>query len=345
VEGLSGTMRTGYDYSTSTRTFFSPSTAQQDIESGRNGRIDRNMPRQLNTVLEIFGNYNRELGFMESTLDLTGGYTYEEQTGDYASYWAEDLSTNLLGPNGIPQAGESQNNLFVEESKLISFFGRANWSIRDRYLFMASLRRDGSSRFGPDNQWGVFPALSAAWRLSEEEWFGSRWNVSDLKLRLSWGVNGSQAFGNYLYVPTYTPSGAQATYQFGNQFVSTLRPSAVDPNIKWEETSSLNFGVDFGFLNDRITGTIDMYSKTTDDLIFSVPVAAGTAVGNFVTTNIGSMNNKGIEIGLSAVVLDGAQRVALRSAVRDFVEPQRDHLDLRGRLGPHPDRRHRGRCW
>jgi iron complex outermembrane receptor protein len=306
VEGLSGSMRAGYDYSTSTRTFFSPSTAQQDIESGRNGRIDRNTPRQLNTVLEIFGNYNRELGFMESTLDLTGGYTYEEQAGDYASFWAEDLSTDLLGANGIPLAGESQNNLFVEDSKLISFFGRANWSIRDRYLFMASLRRDGSSRFGPENQWGLFPALSAAWRVSEEEWFAGRLNMSDLKVRLSWGVNGSQAFGNYLYVPTYTPSGAQATYQFGNQFVSTLRPSAVDPNIKWEETSSLNFGVDFGFLNDRITGTIDMYNKTTNDLIFSVPVAAGTAVGNFVTTNIGSMNNKGIEIGLSAVVLDGA---------------------------------------
>ena len=306
VEGLSGTVRTGYDYSTSTRTFFSPSTAQQDIESGRGGRIDRNMPRQVNTVLELFGNYNRELSFMESTLDLTGGYTYEEQAGDYTSYWAEDLSTDLLGANGIPLAGESQNNLFVEDSKLISFFGRANWSIRDRYLFMASLRRDGSSRFGPENQWGVFPALSAAWRVSEEEWFGNRLNMSDLKLRLSWGVNGSQAFGNYLYVPTYTPGGAQATYQFGNQFVSTLRPSAVDPNIKWEETSALNFGVDFGFLNDRITGTIDMYSKDTRDLIFSVPVAAGTTVGNFVTTNIGSMNNTGIEIGLSAVVLDGA---------------------------------------
>ncbi len=306
VEGLSGTMRTGYDYSTSTRTFFSPSTAQQDIESGRNGRIDRNMPRQLNTVLELFGNYNRELGFMESTIDLTGGYTYEEQTGDYASYWAEDLSTDLLGANGIPLAGEAQNNLFVEDSKLISFFGRANWSIRDRYLVMASLRRDGSSRFGPENQWGVFPSLAVAWRVNEEPWFGDRLNLSELKVRLSWGVNGSQSFGNYLYVPTYTPSGAQATYQFGNQFVSTLRPSAVDPNIKWEETSSLNFGIDFGFLNDRITGTLDMYSKDTRDLIFSVPVAAGTAVGNFVTTNIGSMNNTGIELGVSAVILDGA---------------------------------------
>ena len=307
VEGLSTTLRTGYDYSTSTRTFFSPSTAQQDIESGRGGRIDRNMPRQLNTVLEVFGNFNRDISLLESNIDITAGYTYEEQTGDYASYWAEDLSTDLLGQNGIPLAQESQNNLFVEESKLISFFGRANWSIRDRYLVSGSIRRDGSSKFGPDNQWGIFPSFAVAWRINEEPWFGDRLSISDLKLRASWGVNGSQSFGNYLYVPTYTPGGAQATYQFGNTFVSTLRPSAVDPNIKWESTRSTNLGLDFGFQNDRITGTFDFYTKDTKDLIFRVPVAAGTAVGNFVTTNIGSMNNTGIEIGVNAVILDGSR--------------------------------------
>lgn len=132
--------------------------------------------------------------------------------------------------------------------------------------------------------------------------------LSDLKLRFSWGVNGNQSFGNYLYVPTYTPGGAQAQYQFGNEFVSTLRPSAVDPNIKWEQTTSINFGLDYGFQNDRITGTIDYYTKDTKDLIFSVPVAAGTAPGNFVTTNIGSMKNTGIELGLSAIILDRRSR-------------------------------------
>ena len=304
IDGLSATMRTGYDYATSSRTFFSPSTAQQDLESGRGGRIDRNLPRQVNTVFELFGNYNTKLSLLDSRIDATAGYTYEQQKGDYASFWAESLTTNLLGPNGIPTAGRYQPNLSVDEAKLISFFARANYTIKEKYLLTASLRRDGSSRFGADNQWGVFPSFAAAWRILDESWFPEAAFMSDLKLRFSWGVNGNQSFGNYLYVPTYTPGGAQATYQFGNTFVSTLRPSAVDPNIKWEQTTSTNLGVDFGFWNDRVTGTLDYYNKDTKDLIFSVPVAAGTTVGNFVTTNIGSMNNKGLELGLSAVVVD-----------------------------------------
>jgi outer membrane receptor protein involved in Fe transport len=205
----------------------------------------------------------------------------------------------------LPSAGNTVNSLSVDEAKLISFFGRANWTFKDKYLFMASVRRDGSSRFGDGNEWGLFPAFSAAWRLVDEPFLADVASLSDLKVRFSWGVNGNQSFGNYLYVPTYTPGGVQASYQFGNEFVTTLRPSAVDPNIKWEQTTSTNFGVDFGFLNDRITGSLDYYVKTTDDLIFSVPVPAGTTTGNFVTTNIGSMKNRGVELGVSAVILNG----------------------------------------
>lgn len=305
VDGLSGTVRTGFDYSTSNRTFFSPSTAQQDVESNRGGRLDRNNPRQVNTVLELFGNFNRKLEQYESLVDVTAGYTFEQQKGDYPSMWAEDLATDLLGVNGIPSARLTQTNLSVDEAKLISFFGRVNWTFREKYLLTASLRRDGSSRFGDGNEWGLFPALAAAWRVVDESFMDDVNWLSDLKLRLSWGVNGNQSFGNYLYVPTYTPGGAQATYQFGNEFITTLRPSAVDPSIKWEQTTSTNFGVDYGLFNDRITGTIDWYNKDTKDLIFSVPVPAGTTTGNFVTTNIGSMNNKGLELGLNAVVLEG----------------------------------------
>lgn len=308
VDGLSATVRTGFDYATSTRTTFSPSTAQADVEASRGGRIFRNTPRQVNTVFEMFGNWNRKVEQFESMFDLTAGYTYEQQKGDYNSFFAEGLSTDLLGGNGVPTATNVQSFLSVDESKLISFFGRANWTWRDRYLFTASLRRDGSSRFGPDNQWGLFPAFAAAWRIVDEPFMDDMTALSDLKLRFSWGVNGNQSFGNYLYVPTYTPGGAQAQYQFGNEFVSTLRPSAVDPNIKWEQTTSINFGLDYGFQNDRITGTIDYYTKDTKDLIFSVPVAAGTAPGNFVTTNIGSMKNTGIELGLSAIILDRRSR-------------------------------------
>lgn len=305
VDGLTATLRTGYDYATSTRTQFAPSGAQGEIDAGRTGRIDRNTPRQVNTLLELFSNYTRDISALDSRLDVTAGYTFEEQRGDYASFFAENLATDLLGPNGVPNAGQTRPSLSVEESRLISLFTRANWSLRDRYYATFSLRREGSSRFGPGNQWGTFPSFAAGWRIREEAWFPTSRSITDLKLRFSWGQNGNQSFGNYLYVPTYTPGGAQATYQFGNQFVSTLRPSAVDPNIQWERTTETNLGLDFGLFNNRVTGELNVYTKNTDDLIFSIPVPAGTTTGNFVTTNIGSMRNNGVELALNWVVREG----------------------------------------
>jgi TonB-dependent starch-binding outer membrane protein SusC len=132
--------------------------------------------------------------------------------------------------------------------------------------------------------------------------------LSDLKFRVSWGVNGNQAFPNYLAYSTYTVGTNLAQVQFGDEFVTTIRPSAVDPDIKWEETASTNAGIDFGARNGRLTGSVDYYYKKTTDLIFNVPVAAGTNLSNFVTTNIGSMRNRGIEFSLSAQVLQGNRK-------------------------------------
>jgi outer membrane receptor protein involved in Fe transport len=187
----------------------------------------------------------------------------------------------------------------------VSFFGRANLSLKDKYLLTGSVRRDGSSKFGPDNQWGIFPSAAFAWRVINEPFMKNVGWLSDLKLRLSWGVNGNQAFNNYLAYSTYTVGTNLAQVQFGDEFVTTIRPSAVDPDIKWEETTSTNVGLDFGLLSSRLTGTIDYYYKKTEDLIFNVPVAAGTNLSNFVTTNIGSMENRGIELGLNYRVFEG----------------------------------------
>ena len=305
LEGLTATLRTGYDFTQSSRVSFSPSTAQYEIEQGRGGRFDKDNPRQSNTVIEAFGTYTRKMADISSTFDVTGGYTYEDSRGDYPSFYAEGLSTNLLGVDGVPGAKVQQSYLTVDEAKLISWFGRANYGFRDKYLLTASVRRDGSSRFGAGNQWGIFPSLAAAWRVIDEPFMQRFKELSDLKVRASWGVNGNQSFGNYLFLSTYTIGDSKAQYQFGNNYISTIRPSAVDPNIKWESTASSNLGIDFGLYNNRITGTVDVYSKTTKDLIFLVPVAAGTNLSNYVTTNIGSMQNKGIEMGISAVILEG----------------------------------------
>lgn len=305
LEGLSGTLSLGYDIARATRTSFNPSTLHRQVVGGDNGTFFREEPNQTNNVLEGFLSYAvpREVG--PGLLDLTAGYSYGKTRGEFGSVFAKGLSSDALGPNGIPAATTLQSQLNVQESKLISFFGRVNYNIDDRYLVNVSLRRDGSSRFGPGNQWGTFPSVAAAWRLSEESFFKGAGGLSDLKLRASWARTGNQSFGNYLQYSTYTVGNSEAQYQFADSFFTTIRPSAVDPNIKWESTKSFDIGLDFGFSNQRYSGSIDVYRKSTSDLIFSVPAAAGTVPGDFVTTNIGSMRNTGIEISLSAKILEG----------------------------------------
>ena len=301
LEGLSAVVRAGYDVVRADRTTFSPSTLKSQIENGSNpGNITRNSPEQLSTVLDAYGRYERELGWLSSTLDVTAGYSAERFRGDYPSFFAQGLSTNLLGVNGVPSANETRPFYNVDESRLLSGFARANWNVMDRYLFTATVRRDGSSRFAEDNQYGTFPSVAVAWRALEEPFLqGLRGaGVSDLKVRLSWGKNGNQAVGNYLAFTTYTIGQSTAQAQLGSTFVPTVRPSASDPDLRWEQTSSTNLGFDYGFWDDRITGSLDLYTKKTTDLIFTVPTAAGTALSNFITTNIGSVRNRGLELSI-----------------------------------------------
>jgi TonB-dependent starch-binding outer membrane protein SusC len=305
VNGLTGTIRTGFDFTQAERTFFSPSTAQTDVESSRGGRFDRRNPRQNNALFEVFGTYDRKLDGLRSNADVTAGYTYEESKGDFPSFFATGLTSDLLGPNGVPSAEVQQNFLDVQESRLISGFGRVNFSVMDRYLFTASVRRDGSSRFGPGNQWGTFPSAAFGWRLIDEPFMRGMKQLSDLKLRVSWGVNGNQAFPNYLFLSTYTGGNSLGQAQFGNDYIATIRPSAVDPDIKWEQTTSTDVGLDYGLFDGRVSGTIDWYTKKTEDLIFNVPVAAGTNLSNFVTTNIGSMENRGVEFSVNVAAFQG----------------------------------------
>ncbi|AHG91667.1 TonB-dependent outer membrane protein, SusC/RagA [Gemmatirosa kalamazoonensis] len=308
VPGLSATVRGGYDVATAERTTFTSSLQHGQVGADNPGTFYRNSPEQTGLVLETFGNYVHDVG-AKSTVDLTAGYTYEQANGDYPSFTARGLASNLLGPNGVPAAKQVDQFLTQDESKLVSGFARANLSLADRYLLTLSVRRDGSSRFGPANQWGWFPSAALAWRVINEPWFQNHAGpFSDLKLRVSYGVNGNQAFGNYLQYSTYTYANNLAQVQFGNTFVTPIRPSAVDPDIKWEQTASTNFGVDYGFLDNRFTGSVEVYNKKTTNLIFNVPVAAGTNLSNFVTTNIGSMQNRGVEFGLTAQVLEGGSR-------------------------------------
>jgi iron complex outermembrane receptor protein len=301
-EGLTANINLGYDLTKADRRQFFPNNLAAQVRQGQ-GQVYFANNSQGSTVLETYLGYNPQRSYGPGVIELVGGYSYQQSHAEYPELRARGLTSNLLGDDGVPPATNVTNTKYVTDFKLISFFGRANYNINDRYIASFSIRRDGSSRFGPTNQWGTFPALSLGWRLSEESFMQGFGGLSDLKLRASWAQTGNQAIGDYLYFPTYTYSDALTKVQFGGNFVTTIRPSAVDPNIHWEKTDAYDVGLDFGFNGQRISGSVDWYRKNTSDLLFNVPIPAGTNLGNFVTTNIGSMKNQGIELALNWRVL------------------------------------------
>lgn len=301
-DNLKANLDLSYDITRADRQSFYPSLLHGQKKSGNGGSDYRANQSQSNTGLATYLNYASSLKGLPGSIDLTGGYSYGWSHAEYPYYLATGLSTDLLGGNGVASARSVQNVQDIQESRLISFFGRANYSINDRYLAAASVRRDGSSRFGPSNQWGIFPSASVGWRISEEPFLKGK-VFSDLKLRASVARTGNQGFANYQQYAAYLLGSDQARTQFGNIFVPTIRPSAVDKGIRWEKTQAYDLGFDYGIMNQRVNGSFDWYVKNTNDLIFTVPVAAGTNLSNFVTTNIGSMKNHGYDMSISAAIV------------------------------------------
>jgi iron complex outermembrane receptor protein len=167
------------------------------------------------------------------------------------------------------------------------------------------LRNDGSSRFSPETRWGLFPSAAFAWKINEESFLKDSEVISDLKLRMGYGVTGQQNISDndYPYMPRYTSGEETAQVQFGNTYYKTIRPEGYDANIKWEETTTYNIGLDYGFIDNRITGAIDFYQRNTDDLINFIPVPAGTNLTNYILTNVGNLENRGAEFSINAVAV------------------------------------------
>jgi iron complex outermembrane receptor protein len=177
-----------------------------------------------------------------------------------------------------------------------------NYSLLERYLLTLTLRNDGSSRFSPDNKWGLFPSAAFAWKIINEPFMADAGGVmSELKLRLGYGVTGQQNLGSgdYPWMGRYSYSQAGANYFFGDQRISLIRPLAYDENLKWEETATYNAGLDYGFLNNRISGAFDVYYRKTTDLLNTVGIAAGTNFSNQLLTNVGELENKGVEFTIT----------------------------------------------
>lgn len=284
----------GADYAKGDGTVFVPACAAQSYNKDESlGGSDYKYGPQKNEnrLLTLYANYAKYFEDIKSNVDLTAGYDYQ--------YWKS--TTPLYYTKSA--AGTNLSTVKASDYRhvMLSYYGRINYSFDGKYLLTATVRRDASSRFSKDTRWGTFPSVALGWTLTEEPWLKNQKVLSNLKLRASYGVTGQQeGIGNYNYLPVYTYSVTGAEAFINGQYINTYRPEAYVSDLKWETTTSWNFGLDFGFLDGRIGGAIDFYTRKTKDLLASVPTAAGTNFSKTILTNVGNVDSKGIEVSLNA---------------------------------------------
>lgn len=293
---LRANLNLGYDYAeTKGHNNVRDSTQWVYLPVASGGQRSNYNTVNRNQLAEFYLNYKKDLKSIESVLDVTGGYSYSHFYTQGNSTMSDYNETTFNSPSP-----------YKTEYYLASVFGRLNYSFKNRYLLTFTVRDDGTSKFSPKNRYGLFPAGAFAWRIKEESFLKDNNTISDLKLRLGYGKTGQQDLNNnnnYPYQARFSKSDNSSRYQFGDTFYNTLRPEGYDADIKWESTTTSNAGIDFGFLNNRLSGSIDVYYKKTSNLlnVTNVPV-----LSNFSATllrNVGDMQNKGAELSLNAVVI------------------------------------------
>ena len=279
-----------------------------------------------NTLLDFYANYKKDIDAIDSNIDVTVGYSWQHfknrgwnDNGIYAGLAYNGLTINSEGqyvvtPNTASEGniGKTYQNMaivpWINELQLISFFGRLNYSLKDTYLLTFTLRDDASSRFSKDNRWGLFPSVALAWKINNMSFFeGARDVMNEFKLRMGWGVTGQQDLGDlyFPYLAIYNLATQPSYYPWVNEngeveYRPTLYPGAYNEDLKWEETTTWNVGVDMAFLNNRITASLDWYLRNTEDLLSTVTIPPGSATSNEMSRNIGSMRNIGVEFAIEA---------------------------------------------
>jgi len=294
ISGLNANLNLATDISKGEGHNNRPITSPSTLTSPYFGRVNEYSATNQNDLIEFYFSYKKELENINSRINATAGYSWQhfQREGESFTRGFGSTTSNI-------QYTESS---YITENYLVSFFGRVNYTLADKYLVTFTLRNDGSSRFSEDNRWGLFPSAAFAWKIKEESFLRDVDAVSSMKLRLGWGITGQQDIGNdYPAQATYIASSPGSYYMIDGQYIPTLRPNAYDPDIKWEETTTQNIGIDFGFLKDRITGSIDIYKRVTEDLLNTVTIPTGSNFSNTLLTNVGSLENKGIELFLNMV--------------------------------------------
>ncbi|SDE22457.1 iron complex outermembrane recepter protein [Pedobacter soli] len=289
---LHANFNAGYDVASGKGTVYvDPNAAESILSKGVNNQYKTN---RRNTVVDFYLNYIKEFKSIKSRIDATAGYSYNDYLTTQYFYPSFDAYGTKV-PNSDPAFATNK-----PQYRLISYFGRLNYNYDERLLLTATVRRDGSSRFGPAYKYGVFPSVALAWTVKNESFLKDIKAISAMKLRASYGITGQQdGIDNYGYLSTYGLSTLNAQYQFGNSFYQMYRPSAYIANIKWEETATANIGLDFGLFDNRITGSLDVYQKKTSDLLNRIPQPAGTNFAATAVVNVGDMKNEGVELTLN----------------------------------------------
>ena len=264
-----------------------PSMYTGNRNDGR-GRVYWSESDNKNYLFNSVINYSKDIND-KNHISVMGGYEWQR-------FWYRNDSETIV--KDVIDNSEPDEDLLY----LLSFFGRLNYSFAQKLLLTATLRADATSRFSPQNRWGYFPSVALAYRMTEEGFLKNIEALSDLKLRISYGQTGQQAIGGYHpYLGTYTISTNDARYLFGNEWVNMYRPNEYDPNIKWETTSTYNAGIDYGFLNNRIAGSVNVFKRYTTDLLNDIFVPAGSNFTNSLSTNIGNMESYGVELGINLI--------------------------------------------
>lgn len=282
------------------------SVIDSDFPGVGRGNTWHNLRR--NHLLDFYLNYVKDIEAIKSHIDVMAGYSWQH-------FYYSNLNinkSNVMEKQDKDVTGfeynENEQRYYSTtdrrlpyENYLVSFFGRLNYNLMDRYLLTATLRRDGSSRFSKNNRWGLFPSAALAWTISNEKFMEGAQNVlSNLKLRLGYGITGQQEISDYMYLTTYTTSTDPHSMYLGHYL---MKPDGYSPDLKWEETATYNVAVDYGFLNNRINGSIEFYEKHTKDLLNTVNAPAGTNFATTLTANVGEMENKGVEFNVNAVAV------------------------------------------
>jgi iron complex outermembrane receptor protein len=295
LRDLHANLNLATDYTNSEGHNNRPVTSPSVLTAPLHGKLNDFNGKNYNNLLDFYLNYTKEITSIRSRIDATAGYSWQhfQREGFNYTRGIQDKSNDYYY-----QMTDSSS--FVTENYLVSFFGRLNYTLADKYLLTFTLRDDGSSRFAEGNQWGLFPSAAFAWKIKDESFLRNVKAITNLKLRLGWGLTGQQDIGNdYPAQAKYKVSSAGNYYYIDGSYLPTLRPDAYDPDIKWEETTTQNVGLDFGFLKDRITGSIDFYKRVTDNLLNTVTIPSGSNFSNTLLTNVGSLENKGIEFSLN----------------------------------------------